>query len=58
MMAMFKGFSQGELLTGKSRLLIAVLSEQLALTNKALETMSEEVKALREEVRSLKENKE
>lgn len=57
-MAMFKGFSQGELLTGKSRLLIAVLSEQLALTNKALETMSEEVKALREEVRSLKKIKE
>lgn len=57
-MAMFKGIPQGELLVGKPRLLIAVLSEQLALTNKALETMSEEVKNLREEVKSLKEIKE
>ena len=58
-MAMFKGIKQGDLLTAKTRLLCAILSEQLALTNTALEAMSEEIKILRAKVEDLeKTNKE
>jgi polyhydroxyalkanoate synthesis regulator phasin len=52
-MAMFKGISQGDLLTAKPRLMCAILSEQLALTNTALEAMSEEIKMLRAKVEDL-----
>ena len=36
-MGMFKGIKQGDLLVMKPRLMCAILSEQLALTNTALE---------------------
>lgn len=48
-MGMFKGFNQVQLLTMEPRLMCAILSEQLTLTNIALEAMSEEIKALRAE---------
>jgi hypothetical protein len=57
-MAMFKGFSATDAITLKPRFMIAVLSQQLALSNQAIEAMSEEMKQLREEINKLKENKE
>ena len=46
---LFKGFTQIDLLERDPRFLCAVLSEQLTLTNKALEAVSEELKQLRKE---------
>ncbi|WP_196595308.1 hypothetical protein [Pectinatus frisingensis] len=46
-MALFKGFNQADLLERNPRFLCAVLAEQLTLTNKALEAVSEEVKQLK-----------
>jgi hypothetical protein len=57
-MAMFKGFSTTDVITLKPRFMIAVLSQQLALSNQAIEAMSEEMKQLREEINKLKEDKE
>lgn len=57
-MAMFKGFNPTEIITLKPRFMIAVLSQQLALSNQAIEAMSEEMKQLREEINRLKEDKE
>ena len=57
-MAMFKGFNTTDVITLKPRFMIAVLSQQLALSNQAIEAMSEEMKQLREEINKLKENKE
>jgi hypothetical protein len=49
-MALFKGFNQIDLLKEEPRVLIAVLAEQLAITNKALEAGNEEIKQLRNKV--------
>lgn len=49
MSGMFKGFNQVDLYERNERLLIAVLSEELARTVQALEAMSEEMKHLKEE---------
>ena len=51
---MFKGFTTIDLLKEEPRVLIAVLAEQLALTDKAIATQAEEIKQLRNKV----ENKE
>ena len=47
---MFKGFSQVDIIKENPRLLIAVLAEQLALTNKAIAAQAEEIKQLRDKV--------
>jgi hypothetical protein len=57
-MAMFKGFSTTDVITLKPRFMIAVLSQQLVLSNQAIEAQAEEIKHLREEVKELKESKE
>ena len=44
---MFKGFKQMDLITTNPLLLIAILSEELARTNTALEAVSEELKNLK-----------
>ena len=46
-MALFKGFSQIDLLEREPRTLCAILAEQLALSNKAIEAQAEEIKQLR-----------
>lgn len=46
-MALFKGFSQIDLLEREPRTLCAILAEQLALSNKAIEAQNEEIKQLR-----------
>ena len=46
-MALFKGFSQIDLLERSPRTLCAILAEQLALSNKAIEAQNEEIKQLR-----------
>ena len=50
-MALFKGFNQIDLLKEEPRVLIAVLAEQLALTNKAMEAQNEEIKQLRIQIK-------
>jgi cell shape-determining protein MreC len=57
-MAMFKGFNPTEIITLKPRFMIAVLSQQLALSNQAIEAQGEEIKQLQEEINKLKEDKE
>ena len=47
---MFKGFSQVDIIKENTRLLIAVLAEQLVLANKAIATQAEEIKQLRNKV--------
>ena len=56
-MALFKGFNQIDLLKEEPRVLIAVLAEQLAITNKALEAGNEEIRQLRSKLSNSK-NKE
>ena len=46
-MPLFKGFSQIDLLERQPRTLCAILAEQLALSNKAIEAQNEEIKQLR-----------
>ena len=46
-MSLFKGITMVDLLGGQERVLIAVLSEELARTNQAVEALAEEVKALK-----------
>lgn len=45
-MAMFKGFRQMDLIATNPLFLIAILSEELARTNTALEAVSEELKQI------------
>lgn len=54
-MGLWKGFRLFEVLEGNKRTLIAVLSEQLALTNQALEGMSEEMKVIQKDRRKLED---
>lgn len=54
-MGLWKGFRFFEVLEGNKRTLIAVLSEQLALTNQALEGMSEEMKVVQKDRRKLED---
>lgn len=54
-MSLFKGFKLYEVLQNKPRLLITVLSEQLAITNQALEGMSEEIKVVQRDRRKLED---
>ena len=49
-MALFKGFSQIDLLEREPRTLCAILAEQLALSNKAIEAQNEEIKQLRKKI--------
>ena len=49
---MFKGFTTIDLLKEEPRVLIAVLAEQLAITNKALEAGNEEIRQLRSKLNS------
>lgn len=52
-MALFKGFTEKEIVMLDNKYMIAVLSEQLALSNKAIEAQNEEIKQLRAEVKAL-----
>lgn len=54
-MGLWKGFKLCEALEGNKRTLITVLSEQLALTNQALEGMSEEMKVVQKDRRKLED---
>ncbi len=54
-MGLWKGFKRCEVLDGNKRTLIAVLSEQLALTNQAIEGMSEEMKVVQKDRRKLED---
>ncbi|WP_295630338.1 hypothetical protein [uncultured Mitsuokella sp.] len=54
-MSLFKGFKLYEVLESKPRVLITVLSEQLALTNQALEGMSTEMKVVQQDRRRLED---
>lgn len=49
-MPLFKGFSQIDLLEREPRTLCAILAEQLALSNKAIEAQNEEIKQLRKKI--------
>lgn len=49
-MGLFKGISQGDLLERSPRFLCALLGEQLALTNKAVEAQNEEIRQLRKKL--------
>ena len=49
-MPLFKGFSQIDLLERQPRTLCAILAEQLALSNKAIEAQNEEIKQLRKKI--------
>ena len=51
-MPLFKGFSQIDLLERQPRTLCAILAEQLALSNKAIEAQNEEIKQLRSKLNS------
>jgi len=48
---LFKGFSQIDLLERQPRTLCAILAEQLALSNKAIEAQNEEIKQLRIQIK-------
>lgn len=50
-MPLFKGFSQIDLLEREPRTLCAILAEQLALSNKAIEAHNEEIKQLRIQIK-------
>ena len=50
-MPLFKGFSQIDLLERQPRTLCAILAEQLALSNKAIEAQNEEIKQLRIQIK-------
>ena len=50
-MPLFKGFSQIDLLEREPRTLCAILAEQLALSNKAIEAQNEEIKQLRIQIK-------
>ena len=50
MTMLFKGFSQIDLLEREPRTLCAILAEQLALSNKAIEAQNEEIKQLRKKI--------
>ena len=52
-MALFKGFSQIDLLEREPRTLCAILAEQLSLSNKAIEAQAEEIKRLRADVKEM-----
>lgn len=54
-MGLWKGFKLCEVLDGNKRTLITVLSEQLVLTNQALEGMSEEMKVVQKDRRKLED---
>lgn len=54
-MGLWKGFKLCEVLEGNKRTLITVLSEQLSLTNQALEGMSEEMKVVQKGRRKLED---
>lgn len=54
-MGLWKGFNLCEVLDGNKRTLITVLSEQLALTNQALEGVSEEMKVVQKDRRKLED---
>ena len=54
-MGLWQGFKLCEVLEGNKRTLITVLSEQLALTNQALEGMSEEMKVVQKDRRKLED---
>ena len=54
-MGLWKGFKLCEVLEGNKRTLITVLSEQLALTNQALEGMSAEMKVVQKDRRKLED---
>ena len=54
-MGLWKGFKLCEVLDGNKRTLITVLSEQLALTNQALEGMSEEMRVVQKDRRKLED---
>ena len=56
-MGLFKGFGKNEIMMFDERYMIAVLSEQLALTNKAIEAGNEEIRQLRSKLNNSK-NKE
>lgn len=56
-MPLFKGFSRIDLLEREPRTLCAILAEQLALSNKAIEAQNEEIKQLRSKLNNSK-NKE
>jgi hypothetical protein len=47
---LFKGFSRVEELTMDTRLMCAILAEQLSKAGVAIETMSEEIKILRSKI--------
>ena len=55
-MGLFKGFNQADLLERNPRFLCAVLAEQLTLTNKALEAVSEELKQVKKDKATLSIN--
>lgn len=46
-MSLFKGFSDKELVATNPLLLIAILSQQLAITNQALQAISEELRQVK-----------
>lgn len=50
-MPLFEGFSQIDLLEREPRTLCAILAEQLALSNKAIEAQNEEIKQLRIQIK-------
>ena len=52
-MPLFKGFSQIDLLERQPRTLCAILAEQLALSNKAIEAQAEEIRQLRADVKEM-----
>lgn len=54
---MFKSFTKQQLLANKPKILIDVLSLELARTNEAQEALSEEVKHLHERVQQLEGQK-
>ena len=56
-MALFKGFSPIDVLERDPRTLCAILSEQLVISNKAIEAQNEEIRQLRSKLNNSK-NKE
>jgi hypothetical protein len=55
---LFKGFNRINELTMDTRLMCAILGEELAKAGMAIETMSEEIKDLRNKIDKLEQNKE
>ena len=50
-MALFKGFTEKEIVMLDNKYMIAVLSEQLALSNKAIEAQNDEIRQLRKQIK-------